>query len=63
MDRCITPKCGKTPYARGLCNTCYQRVLYKVRLQKVTWKRLENEGVVLKPVRPRSAKPLVPLPV
>lgn len=45
---CLKPKCPAKVYARGVCNNCYQRYRYQVKVAgSTTWKKLENAGLVL----------------
>lgn len=50
-DKCLVPSCGRTPHARGLCDSCYLVALRCIKECKTTWAKLEKA----KKARPKAA--------
>ena len=42
---CLTPGCKRKVACKGLCPTCYQQALGKVKRKETTWLELEQLGL------------------
>ena len=57
-EKCLTPGCEgrythgkKDGSARGLCGPCYQAAKRMVKLNKTTWRELEDLKLAISPLR------------
>ncbi len=48
---CLTPDCYCKPIARGLCKTCYYRLLRRVQRGRIKWCELTERGYCKKAKR------------
>lgn len=46
-SKCLVPACGRSAERRGCCRACYASFWRQVRDKKISWKKLENNGLIL----------------
>lgn len=46
-EKCLIDKCARSAAKRGLCLVCYSHAKRRVDGKEVTWKRLEELGLVI----------------
>lgn len=49
----MVPNCTGKSEQRGVCRNCYMAFWRQVKAKKITWKKLENNGLILKSERGR----------
>lgn len=55
QKECLNTNCGaRTLYARGICRRCYNSHAARVSAGRVTWKELEQAGLVTRRVKRRK---------
>jgi hypothetical protein len=50
---CIIHGCGRTQFARGLCQPCYKSARRVIRERVYTAEQLESVGLMINSLRPR----------